>query len=660
MQPEHNGRKSFLFEIYPTTAKLSIIMPSSLAHKPPDAAPNKRRNSADLAASGESVVRSSSLDTKPGGKPRWLGWKVLAILRPHRWAVAALGSLLCVTAAAEIAVPFVTRGVIDGVIQALTAGNSNSLRFLVLAAAAILALTVAARILRSFYNYRLFCLMSHAEDEVKNGAFANFLGLDTEYQNSVNTGEVIGSLDRGATAIFVILYEILGQNLLPSLLVLTGILAALAVRNPWIALIVSLPLPAYALTISRLSGRMHRLEFLISHSFERVTKESFDIASNVRAVKKFGCEDREAAWQRHLIYRARDKHYAGERLWALIENIQALFSTAGRVGVIAFGGYLVLSRRISVGEYVLFISLQDMVYTPISQLSILMPKLRRNLSRAERIFEIYESGHKISDSPAATSLDGLVQGVTFENVSFAYSGAESATLKDVDIHIPAGATVALIGPSGSGKSTMMNLLQRLYDPQSGRILINGEDIRQFSQKSLREQIAVVPQEVELFSRTIAENIGYGRDGITLEEIVRAALVAQAHEFILRCDNGYDTQVGERGTKLSGGERQRIGIARALVRNPKILILDEATSHLDNESERLIQLAMGEITKNRTCFIIAHRLSTVRNADLVVVFSNHTVEAVGTHEQLWKTSPTYRKLQTIHLSEGELSSDAKAA
>lgn len=597
----------------------------------------------------------SSVLSKSGGKPKWLGWKVLALLRPHRWTVAALASLLCVTASAEIAVPFITRNVIDSVITSLQgAGGSHSLRFLALAAGAILALTVFTRVLRSVYNYRLFCLISHAEDEVKNAAFTNFLRLDTEYQNGVNTGEVIGSLDRGATSIFIILYEILGQNLLPSLLVLTGVLTALASRNPWIAIIVSLPLPAYAISISRLSGRMHRLEFLISHSFERVSKESFDIASNARAVKKFGCEDRESATQRRLLYRARSKHYAGERLWALIENVQALFSTAGRVGVIAFGGYLVLTHRISVGEYVLFISLQDMVYTPISQLSILMPKLRRNLSRAERIFEIYETRREVSDSPGALSLTGPQRNVEFENLSFAYRGAEEPTLRNVTVDIHAGCTVALIGPSGSGKSTLMNLLQRLYDPQQGRITIDGADIRSFSQKSLREQIAVVPQEVELFSRSIAENIGYGRDHITRQEIERAARMAQAHDFILKCEKGYDTQVGERGTKLSGGERQRIGIARALVRDPKILILDEATSHLDNESERLIQLAMGDITKGRTCFIIAHRLSTVRNADKVVVFANNTIEAVGTHEDLWKSSPTYRKLHSIHIAETESS------
>ncbi|MBV9037324.1 MAG: ATP-binding cassette domain-containing protein, partial [Acidobacteriaceae bacterium] len=186
--------------------------------------------------------------------------------------------------------------------------------------------------------------------------------------------------------------------------------------------------------------------------------------------------------------------------------------------------------------------------------------------------------------------------------------------------------------------------------QAGSVLIDGEDIRLVSQSSLREQISVVPQEVELFSRSILENVGYGKDKVDRAEVEYAARIAQAHDFITRCEDGYDTQVGERGMKLSGGERQRIGIARAIVRDPKILILDEATSHLDNESERLIQVAMEKITKGRTCFIIAHRLSTVRKADIVVVFNNNTIEAVGTHEELWHSSPTYRKLHGIHLAE----------
>lgn len=593
----------------------------------------------------------NAVGTAAGGvRERWTGWKVISLLGRHRAKLAGLSLLVLIAAGLDLAIPFVTRGLIDQIIHALQSKQHASIRVLIIAGVAIFAATTVTRILRSFYNYSLFRTVSQCEDEVKNAAFANFLSLDTEYHGNVNTGEVVGALDRGCTAIFVVLYEILGQNLVPPLLVVAGVLISLVMKNPWIAAMVFLPLPAYVLAVGRLGPRMHNIERQVSRAFENVTKESYDIASNVRSVKKFAREKQEAKLQRKLLYDARDVHYRGERLWALIENVQTFIATAGRVGVITLGGYLVLTHRCTVGDYVLFIAMQDMVYGPISQLSVILPKLRRNLSRAERLFEILEQGRTIHDLPAAQELSGAEHSVEFRDVSFRYAGADRWALRNISFSVPPGSVVALIGRSGSGKSTLMNLLQRLYDPECGSILLDGKDIRHLAQRSLREHIAVVPQEVELFSRTIVENVGYGRDKVTRAEVERAAHMAQAHAFIERCDKGYQTQVGERGLKLSGGERQRLGIARAIVHDPKILILDEATSHLDNESERLIQLAFEKLIRGRTCFVIAHRLSTIRKADLVVVFDEGAIEAVGTHEQLWNASPTYRRLHSLHLAE----------
>lgn len=586
----------------------------------------------------------------PRPRTRQLCWKVLSLLTRHPGTLTLLSGLIVIAASLDLAVPFLTQHIIDRILRSLKSPSAGSVQILFMAAVGIFAATALNRILRSLYNYRLFRATAHAEDEIKNAAFANFLHLDTEYQGGVNTGEVIGALDRGGTAIMVVLYEIFGQNLVPPLLIVAGGLTALFLKSPWIAAIVFLPLPAYVLAVSRFSGQMHDLEHGVSQAFETVSKESYDIASNSRIVKKFAQENQEARMQMSLLGVARDKQLRGERMWALIENVQTAISTAGRVGVIALGGYLVLTHRCSVGDYVLFIALQDMVYGPISQLSIILPKLRRNLSRAERLFDILNQGRKVCDPPAVSQLPTKEHSIEFQNVSFRYSSNERWTLKDVNFTVPEGATVALIGASGSGKSTLMNLMQRLYDPQAGRITIDGQDIREVTQHSLRKQIAVVPQEVDLFSRTILENIGYGLENVSRAEVERAACMAQAHEFILRCENGYDTQVGERGLKLSGGERQRIGIARAIVRDPRILILDEATSHLDNESERLIQVAMEKVTKGRTCFIIAHRLSTVRKADMVVVFAEGGIEAVGTHEELWNSSETYRNLHGLHVAE----------
>ncbi len=581
---------------------------------------------------------------------KWIGWKVLALLRRYRFTLSCLSLLILVAAALDLAIPFVTRTLIDQIVHALGSKRVESVRILLLSAAAIFAATTATRLLRSFYNYRLFLTASQCEDEVKNAAFTNFLSLDTEYHVSVNTGEVVGALDRGGTAIFVVLYEVLGQNLIPPLLVVGGVLVSLLMKNPWIALMVFLPLPAYVLTIGRLGERMHYVERRVSRAFETITKESYDIASNVRAVKKFSQEKQEAALQRRLHDSARDVQYRGERLWATIENVQSVIATAGRVGVIALGGYFVLAHRCTVGDYVLFIAMQDMVYGPISALSVILPKFRRNLSRAERLFEILEQTRTICDAPHAEDLPAVQHSIEFKNVSFRYAGADRDALRDVSFKVPAGSMVALIGRSGSGKSTLMNLLQRLYDPQQGAILLDGKDIRDLEQRSLRDHIAVVPQEIELFSRTVLENVAYGREHVSRSEVERAAEAAQAHSFIQNCRDSYQTQVGERGLRLSGGERQRLGIARAILHDPRILILDEATSHLDNESERLIQVAFERLIEGRTCFVIAHRLSTVRKADIVVVFDEGRVEAIGTHAELWNTSPTYRKLHSLHLAE----------
>ena len=330
-----------------------------------------------------------------------------------------------------------------------------------------------------------------------------------------------------------------------------------------------------------------------------------------------------------------------------MENVQTFIATAGRVGVIGFGGYMAINHLCSIGDFFLFIALQDMAYGPISQLSIVLPKLERNISKAKKMFDILSQKATVVDREGALTLLGATSAVKFENVSFRYDGADHNTLTDVNLDVRSGSTVALIGASGSGKSTLVNLLQRLYEPQQGKILIGGRDIRDITQQSLRGRIAVVPQEVDLFARTIFENIAYGMQGVRKEQVIAAAKKAQAHEFIMRCEGQYDSPAGERGMKLSGGERQRIGLARAIMREPEILILDEATSHLDNESERLIKEAMDELKKDRTCFVIAHRLSTVEEADLVVVFNEGGIEAVGTHETWAQTSATYQKLHGMN-------------
>jgi ABC-type multidrug transport system fused ATPase/permease subunit len=582
-----------------------------------------------------------------------LGWarsplgRVLLLLRQKRATTAALLSLILITSTLDITVPFLTQHLIDGIVSAVKSHLGLPLETLLTSLVTIFASVAATRVLRSVYNYRLFKTIASIEDQIKTAAFENFLDLDFGAHSKMNSGQVIGSLDRGGTAIFVILFEILGQNLVPPLIVFTGVFLSLLFKNVYIALVVFLPLPIYLLIVGRFSAPMHSLEAEVSRGFETVSKESYDIASNVATVKKFSQERREVGLQRRLLAKARIPQFRAEMSWAFIENVQTVIATLGRVTVIGFGGVLVIHNRCTIGEYVLFLALQDMLFGPMAQLSILLPKLRRNLARAEGLFEILDRKAAIFDAGLACTLSAVSGRVDVRNLHFRYEGSDQWTLKNASFQVPGGSTVALIGRSGTGKSTFINLLLRCYDPQQGSISIDGVDLKAATQQSLRRQIAVVPQEVDLFSRTIAENIAYGTPSATPAEIEAAARMALAHDFIKRSENGYETMVGERGLRLSGGERQRIGIARAILRDPRILVLDEATSHLDTESEHLIQSAMERISKGRTCFIIAHRLSTVRHADLVVVFGRGGVEAVGTHQQLWNECATYRRLHELH-------------
>lgn len=569
--------------------------------------------------------------------------RVLRLLGPHRKTVGFLLGLVFIACSLDLAVPFLTQHVIDAIVRAIRESRSIPTGWLVQSAATIFVAIVLTRGIRSIYNYRLFKLISGVEDRIKRAAYSNFLSLDIGTHNKLNSGQIIGALDRGSTAMFIVLYEVFGQNLATSILMFIGVIGALLCLNPIMALAVFAPMPIYVFLVSRATKRMRQLESEVSHRFETVSKECYDIASNIATVKNFLQEHSEIENQRKLTDEARKTQYSAELTWATIENVQTWLSTLGRVIVIALGGYLAMKGQCTIGQYVLLISLQDMLVAPMNQLSILLPKLRRNLARSESMFDILDKQSKLVDAPHASELQPLRHMIEFRDVSFHYEGSERQILNHVNLKIPVGSTVALIGRSGTGKSTLAKLLLRCYDAQQGSILIDGVDIRNVTQASLRRQIAVVSQEVDLFSRTVAENIAYGCPDATLNQIKEAAHLALAHDFIMRCEGGYESMVGERGLRLSGGERQRIGIARAILQDPEILILDEATSHLDSESERLIQQATEELTRGRTCFMIAHRLSTVKHADIVVVFGDHGIEAIGNHQNLWAQSETYRKL-----------------
>src|SRR5262247_2204375 len=394
----------------------------------------------------------------------------------------------------------------------------------------------------------------------------------------------------------------------------------------------------------------HKLYTIAKHSQEKigelniVLQEAF---TGNKIVKAFGRErlqqERFDAVNDRLLRLA----LKDQRVDLLAEPVMEILAALGIMGAIWYGGYRVISGALTPGEFFSFTAAVILLYGPVRQLGRMMNTIQQSLSSVERVFEILDQPPAITDRADAVAITDFRDRLDFESVSFRYPDAPDDTLVDNSLSVAKGEMVAFVGMSGAGKSTLMDLVPRFHDVQAGRIALDGHDLRDLSVASLRALMGIVTQETFLFADTIGYNIAYGHPGASQADIERAARMAQAHEFIAALPQGYATPVGERGVKLSGGQRQRIAIARAFLKDPPILILDEATSDLDSESEFLVQQALGELMKNRTVLVIAHRLATVKHADRVVVVHNGRLAEIGTHEALMaRESGIYRRLATL--------------
>lgn len=330
------------------------------------------------------------------------------------------------------------------------------------------------------------------------------------------------------------------------------------------------------------------------------------------------------------------------------DSIVGLWSSIAVVIVLGYGGYLVINGRMSAAVLIGFIALIQRVTEPMSSMGGMYSGVQQSLASAGRIFEILDEKPETIDTEEKVPLPKISGDVVFDKITFAYN-PEQTILNSISFSVKHNQIIALVGPSGAGKSSIVNLICRFYNPTDGRILIDGNDIKEFDIYSVRNQIAIVPQDTFLFGCTIRENIAYGRLNVADEEIIQAAKISNAHEFITQMPDGYNTIVGERGVRLSGGERQRISIARALLKDPRILILDEATSSLDSQSEILVQEALGRLMENRTTFVIAHRLSTIRNADIIAVVDKGSIVEMGTHSELITSGGLYSHLYALQFN-----------
>ncbi|HPJ70768.1 MAG TPA: ABC transporter ATP-binding protein, partial [Candidatus Mcinerneyibacteriales bacterium] len=373
-----------------------------------------------------------------------------------------------------------------------------------------------------------------------------------------------------------------------------------------------------------------------------------EIIQGIEVIKIFSSERRESQRYRKSNNDYLDKKLKEIRVTALSLPLMEILGYAALLLIFWFGGKDVVEGRMNLGAFITFFVAAGNASTPIRRLSNLHLMVQRTTASASRIFEIMNVENPILKTQGTLEKEAIAGTVTFENVTFSYGTGEEI-LKDINLHVKKGEVVALVGPSGGGKTTLVNLIPRLYDCTRGAVTIDGTDIRQFKLANLRSHIAMVSQTNFLFSGTIAENIGYTQASFDNEAIIEAAKAAYAHDFIMDLPRQYETEIGERGVKLSGGQKQRIAIARAVLRNPSILIFDEATSALDTESEKYVQDAINNMIKDRTTFIVAHRLSTILHADRIIVIHRGRIEAMGKHDELLEKSSLYRKLYSLQFN-----------
>lgn len=432
------------------------------------------------------------------------------------------------------------------------------------------------------------------------------------------------------------------------LLVVTAIV--MLVMDYRLALLVLATMPLLVYRALYFGSRFRPLSQLVQKQLAVLTTAVEQNLRGTREVKAYVQEDAEIERFGRENARWFDLSARSAQMQAVNLPLLFLIANLGYVAIILYGGRQVVQGQITIGEIIAFITYVGQLIEPVRRLGMIIPAVAIAGSAAERIFDILDTVSEVRDEPGAVSI-GQIQGrVEFEHVSFSYG--RKKVLNDINFRVEAGQTIALLGSTGSGKSTIISLVPRFYDPSEGRVLVDGTDVRKVTLHSLRSQIGIVMQDTTLFAGTIRENITFGNEQASEEEIIRAARAAQAHEFIIQSAQGYDTRVGERGVTLSGGQRQRLAIARALLMDPRILILDDATASVDAETEHLIQLAFQNLVRGRTTFVIAHRLSTVRNADQIIVMDKGRIQAMGTHETLLTSSRLYVEIYNRQLKRQE--------
>jgi subfamily B ATP-binding cassette protein MsbA len=486
--------------------------------------------------------------------------------------------------------------------------------------------------------------------DLRNVLFRHILGQSAAFLSQQTTGRLMSRITNDVGQVQRAVSETMGDLARESLSLL-GFAALLFYYDARLALVCLTGAPLVVYPLVRLGQRVRRTARRSQEALEQMSHLSAEAIGGHRIVKAFGGEGREAG----KFERASQHFYrTSMKVTSVLSVLPPLMEFIGGIAFVAalvYGSQEIADGRLSPGEFTAFVAALFMMYAPAKRLSRVNADLQQAMAAGERVFEILDSHNEVQERPGAVALPPFRQRIDFRDVRFNYGGSSGPpTLDSVSFSVSAGQMLAIVGRSGAGKTTLVNLIPRFYDVTGGSICVDGRDLRDLTLASLRPQISIVTQETVLFDDTIATNIAYGRPDATPDEIEQAARAAHAHEFIEQLDLGYHAMIGERGQRLSGGQRQRLAIARAILRDSPILILDEATSSLDAESEMLVQDALSNLMRNRTSFIIAHRLSTVRRADAIVVLARGRIVESGTHDELLALGGAYAKLYELQLQD----------
>lgn len=544
-----------------------------------------------------------------------------------------------VSAAAALVIPLVVRYVTSTIVSMEMREAQN----MILKLGIMLLVLVLVQWYSNYYisNYG-HVMGARIEYDMRAEIFDHYQKMSFSFYDEQKVGQLMSRVTSDLFDITELLHH--GpENIAISFIKIIGAFAILMSINSYLVIAAFALIPVMLVFAYFFNKRMKQAFKKNREKIAEINSQIEDNLSGIRVVKSFANEEMENAKFKvgndgFLAAKKNSYFYMGHYHSGL-----TAFTTMIQVLVIVFGGMMVTKGIVNVTDLVTFLLYINVFTDPVKTLIDFTEQFQNGYSGYERFIQMLDIEPDIEDAPDAVKLEQVRGDICFEGVSFCYSKETDAVLQQIDLEVPAGKYVALVGPSGIGKSTLCNLIPRFYEVTAGRILVDGKDIRGLQLKSLRDNIGMVQQDVYLFAGTVYDNIVYGRPGASREEVIEAAKNANAHAFIMDLPQGYDTDIGQRGVKLSGGQKQRLSIARVFLKNPPILIFDEATSALDNESEKVVQESLEKLAANRTTFVIAHRLTTIRNAEQILVLTEHGIEEQGTHEELMKKNGIYAGL-----------------